>query len=420
MSDSNDQATTVDVIELRAQPALNAVLSQEEKAKILRPSILDEGSVVIDNELQVGLAMVDHPDGVQCIDIHFHTAVSRDGGRSWEDRSGIKDLAEQGVFGEGPRNVFGFGWTRLPSGKIGTGWIDSGRIESGHRFNKLWWRTSSDNGETWSGDVLINPTGELHSPSHLNPIMVTSTGRIIVPARMCYSAGSKLRAGKGHNHYPEIDIAAVYYSDDEGQTWRRCDGDIYGWLYRGWGNCVAFDEPQVEELPDGRLMMFGRSTIGRLLQTFSEDGGESWSIVEPTKLASSYSPCALKKIPSTGDLVCVWNQVGADEIRLGKRRCRLSAAISSDGITWKHFRTLERFTNISDADYIKPDDQLIMCRAADGVEFPDDFGTASYPTIGFHGDDVILSYPTVRGTGKDLVSAMKIRVLPLEWFYAAP
>ena len=54
------------------------------------------------------------------------------------------------------------------------------------------------------------------------------------------------------------------------------------------------------------------------------------------------------------------------------------------------------------------------------MEFPDDFGTASYPTIGFHGDDVILSQPTVLGTGKDLVSAMKIRVLPLGWFYAAP
>jgi len=54
------------------------------------------------------------------------------------------------------------------------------------------------------------------------------------------------------------------------------------------------------------------------------------------------------------------------------------------------------------------------------VEFPDDFGTASYPTIGFHGDDVILSQPTVLGTGKYLVSAMKIRVLPLEWFYTAP
>ena len=99
---------------------------------------------------------------------------------------------------------------------------------------------------------------------------------------------------------------------------------------------------------------------------------------------------------------------------LPKVICKSQTVIS------EHFRTLERFTNISEADYIKPDDQLIICRAADGVEFPDDFGTASYPIIGFHGDDVILSQPTVLGTGKYLVSAMKIRVLPLEWFYAAP
>ena len=26
----------------------------------------------------------------------------------------------------------------------------------------------------------------------------------------------------GHYHYPEVDIAAVSYADDEGQTWQQC------------------------------------------------------------------------------------------------------------------------------------------------------------------------------------------------------
>jgi len=429
------QKDLADVIEHRAKPKLNEVLSQEEKEKILLPGVLDEGSVAIDIVLQVGMAVIERSDGaLECLDTHFNRAVSRNGGRTWGEYSRIDDLAKQFCLSK-EKGVFGFGWTRLPSGKIGTGWIDRGMTAEGHRYERLWWRTSNDEGKTWSEDVAINPTGELGSPSHLNPVLVTTSGRLIVPARMCYSANRRsYKTGRavgwwkgepvpfeGHNYYPEIDITHVFYSDDEGLTWYRADGDIYGWLHRGWLNCVAFDEPAVEQLADGRLLLVGRSTVGRLLCSISEDNGELWSIVEPLALASSYSPCVLNKIPSTGDIMCVWNQVSPDEIRRGCQRGRLCAAITSDGVTWKHFRTIERHGRLDAADRIEPEDSLLVCRALDDVgDIPADRGTSDYATIAFHKNDAIIMFPHCKGIAHDLVSAMKIHVLPLDWFYAAP
>lgn len=442
MTTQNDEPTKqqepslMDVVEHRARPNLNRTLSIERKREILLPGILDEGSAWIDPILQVGMAIIEGRDGaLQCLDIHFNRAVSRDGGRSWGEYSTIGDLASQATFGGRDKSLFGFGWTRLASGTIGAGWIDRGITEHGHPYTHLWWRTSDDEGQTWSDDVAINPTGEMGSPSHLNPTLVTASGRLIVPARMCFSANLQTYetgraigwwknepvACEGHNHYPEIDITHVFYSDDEGRTWHRAEGDIFGWLHRGWLNCVAFDEPAVEELADGRLLLVGRSTVGRLLYSLSEDHGEHWSIVEPLPLASSYAPAALSKIPGTGDILCVWNQASPDEIRGGHARARLSAAITCDGSTWKHFRTLERHGRIAPADRIEPDDSLVVCRALDDIgDIPEDRGVSDYATIGFHEDNVIVMYPQCKGIGHDLVSAMKIRVLPLSWFYAAP
>ena len=426
----------MDVTAHREGPPKNQVMSKEENEKLLLRGVVDEGSAVIDTTLQVGISIIEREDGaLACLDTQFNRAVSRDGGRTWADYSAVEDLGQRRKAVEDGSGMGGFGWIKFPSGKLGMGWNEDGRDSKGHRYNRLWWRTSDDEGRSWSDDVLINPTGELGCPYLGEPIRLTSGGRLLLPVRSCFSCGEAARkmcptgmawwkGQKGtlevEGHYPQMEIAYVYYSDDEGMSWSRCDGDVFGWLYRGWGNCVACDEPAVEELKDGRLMLLMRSTVGRLLQSFSEDAGEQWSLVEPSPLASSHSPCALKKIPETGDLMCVWNQVSADEIRQGKWRARLSAAITTDGKSWSHFRTLERHGRTDEADRIEPDDQLILCRSLDDVgDIPPDVGASSYPTAAFHGEDVIVSYPHCKA-GAEWTSPMKICVLPLDWFYEAP
>ncbi|MCH2597025.1 MAG: exo-alpha-sialidase, partial [Pirellulales bacterium] len=95
------------------------------------------------------------------------------------------------------------------------------------------------------------------------------------------------------------------------------------------------EEPVVVELKDRRLLSYISSTCGRIIKSYSEDGGEHWMKVQPTDIAMSNSPCAMKSLPGTGDLVLVWNMMSADEICQGSRRGRLCIAISKDdGDTW--------------------------------------------------------------------------------------
>ena len=43
----------------------------------------------------------------------------------------------------------------------------------------------------------------------------------------------------------------------------------------GRGGITAVDEPSVAECADGRVMLMARSTVGRLVQSASEDGGQT-------------------------------------------------------------------------------------------------------------------------------------------------
>lgn len=428
---------------------------QEERDKVLLPSVLDEGYAAL-VPFQFQMSVIERRDGkLECLDNSFNRSVSADGGRTWGKLRPM-EVARGHKTGHVAEGRYANGWLRLPSGKLGMGWTERGTLPGGHEWTKLWWRTSDNEGKTWAGDVLINPTGEKGEP-YFDTFRVTKNGRLLLPVRWCFSAGMShyesqpKGAGwwkgtkidiEGHGHFPEMDITYVYFSDDEGQTWSRCEGEVMGWPYQGWSNYVACDEPNLEQMKDGRLVMLLRTTIGRLLKSVSEDEGVHWSIPEPTPLASSYSPCALKRILQTGDLLCVWNQVSADEIRLGYRRGRLSAAISPDGENWNHFRTLEAHgllaetgkarlrykyagdqivyeqQEIGEAHRVFPEEKQQLARALSDVgAIHPDFGVTDYPTIAFHGDEVLISYVHLKGLGQDARSSVKLRILPVGWFY---
>lgn len=404
--------------------------ARSRKEKRLLPGGPKVGHVGL-TPFQFQVSIIERKDGkLEALDNCFGRAWSSDGGRCWRGYKVTREFHSR-KRGHGQNAAYANGWVRLPSGRIGMSWTERGEVAGGHQYLRLWWRTSKNEGKTWSKDVRINPTGWPGQP-YFDTLRVTSTGRILLPVRHCYSAGEtaykdaqkgagRLKGKKvdieGHGHFPEMDIAYVYFSDDEGETWCRCEGELMGWPYRGWGNYVACDEPNLEELRDGRILILMRTTIGRLLAAYSADQGAHWTVPEPTRLASSYSPCALRRIPSTGDLLCVWNQVSSEEIRLGYRRGRLSVAVSPDGENWRHVKTLEQHGILEDAGYVQPEEKLQLARALSDVgELHRDWGVSDYATINFHKDDVLIGYHHLKGRASDMVSSHKLRVIRLDWF----
>jgi len=297
-------------------------------------------------------------------------------------------------------------------------------------YNRLLFKTSADEGRSWSAPVQINDTGTLgHICQRGDTALVLSTGRILVPV---------------YGVFGGMCASFAYYSDDGGDSWRRSRGEMSikftdGPHVVGFHN---FEEPAVAELREGRLLCLGRTNTGRLWQAFSEDGGVTWSEPEPTELASSYSPASLKTIPSTGDLLCVWNQAAPEEIPYGFGRMRMSCAVSKDdGKTWGHFQNLD---SLDDRVRIEPpaldapgdaeSEKIVIARRkalAARVppqnapkEFTDKYPRwpgycwNDYPSVCFTSDDhVVIIYGASDNETAGLEVGLKLVVRPVDWLY---
>ncbi len=340
--------------------------------------------------------------------------ISTDGGQSWGDSQPL---------GEG---VSGNGIIRLNSGALA--------LTDGKR---LW--LSEDDGKTWGEPRGISMLG---SP-YYDTLIQLSSGGLLVPSRTCYSCKppdlacepqsrgtwhGRSVAVEGHGHAPELDVAAVSRSGDLGKTWER-SGYLMGWfdeqgIPNGYGAHTSCDEPGVAETADGRVLFLARSQVGRLVYSYSSDGGESWTAVRPTELASSYSPPRLRSIPQTGDLICVWNEVSGEEIRRGYRRGRLSVAISEDsGESWGHFKTIEVSEGLEDVEPVQPDAAIKWVRGRDDVgELPEGFSVFRYANVCFAGDKVYILYARewLEERGEDeagMAREQVLRIYPIEYFY---
>ena len=311
----------------------------------------------------------------------------------------------------------------------------------------MFFYASSDDGKTWERRGKISVAREAGWPYPKTMIQMRS-GRLVLPVRFTDGAGhmglydasrswgtlnGKLVPVEGHSHWPEPDIAFAYFSDDEGRTWKRSEGGIMVWHKEGYGGMWPCDEPSIVETKNAHLLMFCRTSLGRIYTAHSgpseqwkPDGGvvrftagERFDLPQPTPLASSYSPPTVSRIPKTGDILAVWNQVSGDEIRAGYRRGRLSSAISKDdGKTWQHFRTLDTAV-LPPAGRVEPDPEPQMVRGLDYIGvLPLDYGGVDYATVSYVDDTVFVYFKrSLVNPRPGDVSGARLRVLPLSWFY---
>ena len=221
-----------------------------------------------------------------------------------------------------------------------------------------------------------------------------------------------------------VPVCIAYYSDDEGRTWSPCEGGVFGWFDErgdpnGEGGIIDVYEPTAAECSDGRVLMFLRSKVGRLLQSYSLNGGKTWLSVLPTELSSSQSPPILVRMPTTGDLLCVWNQVSCEEIHRGFLRGRLSAALSKDsGMTWTNFKTLELQEHMDDVARVAPEFPIarrVVGRPGLG-QLPDGFAMFTYPNVDIVGETVFIRYSRMWPKARDAEAGEPTETdLPTMW-----
>ncbi|MBC7892394.1 MAG: exo-alpha-sialidase, partial [Sphingobacteriaceae bacterium] len=181
-----------------------------------------------------------------------------------------------------------------------------------------WWgmlKRSGDGGQTWSAAERL-PDGIL-GPIKNKPVLLASGGLL------CPSSS-------------EEPTWRVHFEQTShwGKTWQKTpplnDGIKDGAI-----------QPSVLFHPNGRLQALCRSQkSGFIAETWSDDGGKTWSPLAKTALPNPNSGTDAVTL-ADGRQVLVYNPVSPTPGKWGGPRTPLVVAISGDGKTWKTMATLE-------------------------------------------------------------------------------
>lgn len=281
-----------------------------------------EGDIVEFRDGRLGLIYSRFTGGAQDhakADIVLRT--SDPAGRTWDEGRVLipRDQAD---------NVMSVSTVQLPGGE----WLLFHLKRFGWDNLHLFVQRTSDEFRTLSEPVRVTVVDGYHVVNN-DRVIRTSTGRLIVPSALhpCADGTQKTWSPKA--------VPIAFLSDDDGRTWRRAAETVPPPA----DSSVALQEPGVVELEDGRIMMWLRTSTHRQYQSFSSDGGDHWTVPEPGPLVSSqYSPASIRRVPWTGDLVCVWNDHSAMAESPSRKRTPLCIAVSGDdGQTWNVRHTLE-------------------------------------------------------------------------------
>lgn len=203
------------------------------------------------------------------------------------------------------------------------------------------------------GTYAIRTSGGLNGNRNL--IKVSDTMAIMVKPPIFVRDGKRVVVAAHYGLQTGLPKACLtLISDDDGITWKRPNlittpDHEGGGFHNGkrWNHGAA--EPTVIELNDGRLWMLIRTSQDHHYQSFSEDGGESWSEATPSPFYGTITMPTIGRLrdgrilflwsnttplPEINDVNGVWEDVFTN-------RNAIHAAISSDeGKTWQGFREL--------------------------------------------------------------------------------
>jgi sialidase-1 len=248
---------------------------------------------------------------------------SSDGGTNWTDKDQIV------VPNEGGFNVMSVSLLRLKSGQIALFYLRKNSLQDCRPVLRL----SSDEAKTWSAPIecITNDVG--YYVLNNSRVVQLASGRLVMPTALHEFEGKRLGPGS----------IVVYLSDDGGNTWKRSRTVLDR---NASGDRINLMEPGVVEVSPNRMLMVIRTKLGCQYFSKSSDQGETWVPPYASELLSPEAPATLARIPSTRDLLLVWNDhTGQPEEYRRRRpplRTPLAATISRDGgKTWGNRKIIE-------------------------------------------------------------------------------
>ena len=265
---------------------------------------------------------------------------STDNGRTW---SILQLVAENGNLQAGnAAPVVDVTDPAYPKGRIflfyNTGNNHEGGVRKGNGLREVWYKTSIDNGQTWSD--AVNITTQVHRPKQpqINTAYnfdVDWRGNANTPGHAMQFQNGKYKgrifvaanhsAGVPQDNFTDYS-AHGFYTDDHGKSFHM--GKTV--------NVPGSNESTATELSDNKLMMNSRNQKGDVrarIVSISSDGGATWD--------TSYFDQTLIDPVNQGSLLTVGRKKGKNIIAFSnaddtRRRDNLTLRISDDdGKTWR-------------------------------------------------------------------------------------
>jgi sialidase-1 len=361
-------ALTFSFITASSQERVKVFVSGTEGNKVYRiPAIikLPDGGLLAFCEGRVN-------DAGDFGDINIVSKRSNDGGKTW---SALQTVVDYDVLQAGnPAPVVDLNDPLYPNGRIflfyNTGNNHEGEVRKGKGLREVWYKTSTDNGTTWSEPVNI--TQHVHRPRQpsVNPaynfledwrsyaigpghaMQFTSgkyKGRIFVPAN--HSAGEPQEQFKDY-------AAHGFYTDDHGKTFHLGESV----------NIPGSNESTATEISGDKLLMNIRNQRGDIrarIIAISKSGGVSWD--------TAYFNNDLPDPVSQGSILTIDKRNGKNIIAFSnaadlKRRDNLTLRISfDDGKTWKGKYVIDKSGDQNARDYTAYSDIVILKKQTVGI-----------------------------------------------------
>ena len=297
---------------------------------------------------------------------------SSDKGRNWGN---LQVVAQNGDLQAGnAAPVVDVTDPAYPKGRIflfyNTGNNQEGEVRKGNGLREVWYKTSTDNGRTWS--EAVNITTQVHrlkqpqinaaynfpedwrsyanTPGHAMQFQTGKyKGRIFVAAN--HSAGAP------QNHFTDY-AAHGFYTDDHGKTFHL----------GATVNVPGSNESMATELSHDKLMMNSRNQKGDVrarIVSISSNGGATWD--------TSYFDQILVDPVNQGSILSIGKKNGKNIIAFcnasdTKRRDNLTLRISyDDGKTWSKSILIDKSEEGSKGDFAAYSDLVKLSKKKIGV-----------------------------------------------------